>query len=391
MTDAEHDSERDHLPSASGVDRLVNCPGSVAAQRAIPSSPEPKDDIAAQGSRIAAARNTGDVSQLTDEDLEIWQHLTFMENEAFEAWRAAVPLNKGTPQPYREERFWVRDRTTQKPVASAKIDWGYIHGIHALLGDDKTGYLDVAPAPSNWQLRTQAIAVWHEHPWLTHIRVAISQHRFRSKFDPCDYTAKDLQHAEEELFHSIWLSEQPDAPRRPGKWCDHCKAKAYCIEAAAYMMVARATIPGPANLKPLVEEAIGRLSSAQIGRLWQQKRISNLIWDAIEDRLRTMSDEDLNAIGLKYRGTGSTSTITDLNKAYATLYAKALVTYEEFLAACKLPITALEDIIATRLQAQASINRSAMRKDTAKREYRRLLADVTEVEAKQPSIVPLDG
>ena len=366
------------------MERTIECPGSVAAEREHPS--DDTTGVAIEGQNIHRALETDDDEGLSDTEADIAEHLKALEQEALKEWLGQSGLTVAPPA-IREERMWVRDPKTLRPVASAKVDVAYILGKRALVIDNKTGYVDATPAPSNWQLRTQAIALKDEYPCVSHVRVAISQHRFRSKFDPCDYSPSDLKEAKQELLHGLWAARQPNAPRRPGKWCDYCSAKAHCVQAAAYAMVARASIPG--DLKSEVEAAVGLLSPQKLAHLWKHKSVSDKIWAACEDRLRAMSPEDLQAVGLTYRETGEATTVTDVLRAFEILHAEGLCTQDEFLSWCKARITSAEKVVVKRIAERQGLVVALGGLLSAKSHYRALLAPVITTKAKKPSIVAL--
>lgn len=380
------DGERLDLPSASRVERIVNCPGSPAAEAQCP--PEPSTEVAEEGTDIHDALAEGDTESLALNPAAIAQHLQTMEADALADWLAFHNVDHAPPR-FAHQRYWMRDHLL-KPIASGEIDVGYVlvEKQAALIGDFKTGYLDQATAPENWQLRTLAIVVWHEFDKaLQHIRVFLASHRFRSKLDPCDYTATDLKHAEHEILHAFWRANQPNAPRHAGPWCRYCRAKAYCVEAAAYSMVIYCTPVRAVReaIDPVQRAAM--LTPPQLSALWSRKGEIAAIYKAIGARLQAMPEADLNAIGLKRKSTGSSTTITDIQQAFALLYNAGLCTEEQFRSWCKLTLGPVEKHAAQLLHEKAAGAGQPITVEDAKKKFRALLAPVIASKPKAPAIV----
>ena len=227
---------RQNLPSASGIYRIVNCPGSLAAEKGLPDLPA--EQVTEEGTAIHEAAETGDTSELSGDPAAIAKRLRAMEDRVLEQWLADIPNYDGTiPQRHAEVRLWIRDRKTLELTASAQLDVLRVYEKWCLIIDFKTGFNDAPPADRNWQLLTQAICVHHEFPKVERFRVAIAASRLSSKLDIAEYSLADLEHADKELLHVLWLAKQSDAQRRPGEHCRWCKAKGICPEAATFSLV----------------------------------------------------------------------------------------------------------------------------------------------------------
>ncbi len=306
------DPERLGLPSASGMERFVNCAGSHEAERGMP--PLPKQLTTDQGTAIHEAAASGDDSALDEEELPIAERLARLEQQAVRDWGNAHGDAVTFFERTAERRLWIRDRKTMDLIASAQLDVYYIAGPYALVIDMKTGYKKTTPSERNWQLLTQAIALWHEYPQLAEFRVAIAASRLSSKLDLAVYDAFELATAENAIHAAIWRSKQPNPPRNPGTWCDYCRARANCAAYASWSSVALHSVRHDGS--PLgILEAVQSLSSAQCADIYRRVPMAKALFGHIEARLATLPDEELAKIGLVRKPGANVRCITDAGKA----------------------------------------------------------------------------
>ena len=347
--------ERDGLPSASGMDRYVHCPGAWAACRSAPPSPGGK--LAVQGTRIHDA-----IKDDTEEDLEVDEavikaNLQKLEVNALTQWtedNAVDPI----PSPLlREERLYFRAAKTLEPIATAKLDVAYLGNSSALNINYKTGFKIASDARGSWQLRTEMLCLWHTYQQLTHVRVAFAQSRLGDRYDYCDYDLRDIKHSEAELRHVLWKITLPGQPRNPGPWCAYCPAAATCPQASAYVLVVGLIVPlagGVSGLTPEGQKLV-----------WAQKGAVTAIFKSIEASLKALSDEDLAAIGMKREPNSDTRFVTDPQKLFELLYTNGLlmpntekdpdVSAREFHSWNKTTLGKLEKAVIPRLAAQKNI------------------------------------
>ena len=336
--------ERAGLPSASSMDRVVNCPGSVAAEAAAP--PSESTAVSAFGDRIHEALEIQDATGLELTEQEVALRLDDLETMAVQEWVTANAIQE-RPKPVREERNWVRDLMLQ-PIASAKIDVGYVGAETALVLDFKSGFLMPTPSHRNWQLRTQAVAVWREHPYLQEIWVGIAGNRLSDRLDLTRYNATELQFSFYEIRHALWRAAQPGATRVAGDWCKYCRARATCSEAAYYAVWI---------------QIIGEnkdLTAVQMKEVWQRSRVVDSIVEAIKTRLKELGTGPLNLIGLNLKP-GASVRKADIDKTYAILIEAGLITDAEFRSCCQLGIGKVQEIAVPRLRAKnPEINTKAL-------------------------------
>lgn len=378
--------ERFGLPSASAMDRVVNCPGSVSLELICP--PTKEEAVTEQGDRIHKALETSETIGLTPEDIKIYSRLKNLEDEAHANWQSEFSIEEHSLS--REQRLWINHPQTFKPLCSAKLDLFFIATGRALVIDWKTGFKDATPSESNWQLRTQLVALYQSNPTLKHIRVAIGQSRFITKFDFCDYTLADIQHSERELLHHLWKAEQPDAPRRPGDHCRYCKARGFCKEAAAWSLVPVIEVgnieaKSAKQSKSVVRDRVSKLSLEACAAIWERSKIANQIFDCIEERLKDLPVDELNQLGLGLKETGSVRECTDAQKLFEILYENGLCTDEkEFTTFLKPALTKMEDVVVPRLAEKKGITQ-----EMAKLLIYDIVSPAVLVKPKSPSLSKL--
>lgn len=373
--------ERENLPSASGIPRLVHCAGSRQAEVLFPG--EEQTEVATSGTAIHAALETGLDENLAVSEKDVAENMRKIEEQAILAWKQSIGAD-GVPSIHREQRLWIRDRKTLKLIASAKPDVVAVDGVHALALDFKSGFLDTESADANWQLKTQALAVWHEYPEVTHVRVGIIQHRFGSKYDPCDYTLEDLKQAEAELKFYLHLAAQAGAPRVPGKHCRYCRARGACPEANAMALIPNISVP--VTDKKQVFDRVSLLNVNQLAAIRERKTLIEAILDAVDSRMKQLPAEELATVGLELKPNSPMRTLPDIQKVYELLKRENLLEDDaEFRTLCKVSIGAIEELTIPRIQKKLG---GGSVKD-ADAELVKLLAPIVVPSPKSPSLKPI--
>ena len=315
---------REGRPSASNLDRLVHCPGSLAAERGMPELPT--QAVTEEGSAIHAALETGDDTKLEMTEREIKSRLIEIEDTALGEWMSQFDSGLHA-ETHHEKRLWIRNRATLDKVASAQLDIFHVLANQALVIDTKTGFADATPSERNWQLKTQAVALWQAYPAVERVRVAIAHVRLTSKFDACEYSLDDLRHAEREVLHAVWRTEQPDAPRVPGSHCRYCRAQGVCREMATWALVA-----SHADAMPVADELgvalhVGKMTPGELAYVHSRKRLANVLFDAVSARMKTLPTDVLTSIGYELAPGVKRRDITDVTQAFLRL--KPLLQYEK--------------------------------------------------------------
>ena len=120
-----------------------------------------------------------------------------------------------------------------------------------LLRDWKTGGGYVPPARRNLQLRAYASGIARRFGITGQVSIGIVQPLVRSVPDCWTLTGAELEADEDRIRRIEAATRQPGAERRPGPWCEHCRAKDRC-EARARVAAEVAVIADPvASLRAL--------------------------------------------------------------------------------------------------------------------------------------------
>lgn len=303
------DAERLDLPSASSFGMDCLCPGRRQMLATLPDGyVEPEDEVATRGALLHRAWELGNASELTEEeDIEIFETGNRNGQQLLAQWRQDFGLENVREGP-REERFFLNDPATMRPIASARLDIHWIGesqstlthhgGTHVLVDERKSLWCsNLPPSEKAWQGRLQVVLASNEYD-AQHVRFAFNKPMLRST-DVCDYMPGDIAHAGAAILYHVWETKQPGAQRIAGSHCRFCPCKPFCPEAASWSLlpsvIARAASPSPAD----IEQAVNALVPADLVRVWQASAIVGKIQDAVKARLKGFSDEDLVALGIE--------------------------------------------------------------------------------------------
>lgn len=342
---AESD-ERGGLPSASDT-AFWNCPGQRNLFQEIKPEPEPTNPDAERGTRIHDAFQTENVSELSSEEFDTYKRGTeFLENLLIQ-WRKDFSIVSYEEMP-REKRYWmVSDQFV--PMTSAKLDRHFIGkdakgNVHALVADLKSGFVpNLVAAPKSTQLRVQLVCMVLDigdiGDEIVSTRVAyVKPKRFEGFRDYCDYSKEDIGSAIRWVQTHLWESKKEEAQRIPGKHCDHCPVKAWCREAGAYAMLP-VSIVGTAD----VEARIRQMSAIDLVKIWESQSIITKILKAVSTRLKNLSPEELESLGV-VRGKGSeTPEITKVAECVEYLRSRTF-TDEEIYSCMEFSTTKVANI-----------------------------------------------
>lgn len=299
------DDSRLDLPSASSIERYVQCPRSLFLERANPG--ESSSAWAARGTRIHDANERGDVSDLVEDEADIVVRNRQCEERLYNQWMA--DFNLTSPVIYREYRVYITHNL--EPIASVKMDLVAIacdqeSRVHALVLDLKSGRLEVSTPAANWQLRTGAVACYRE--WdADHVRVAITQ-PLRKEQPPCDYTRDTLTAAFLLLQSKLNAAKKPDAELNMGAWCQYCKARHLCpkVKEVEQQLVA------------LKEVSWGAVPVERKPELFKRAKLARKLIDDLIEKIEAEVDE--GKIPGLMRGPGSNvRSITDPIELYSIM------------------------------------------------------------------------
>jgi hypothetical protein len=250
-----------HSPTgASGAERWMNCPGSVAAIAALPPDPpnkkgrkEPAYRAAGnQAHEVAAlAFNTGrSAAELVGprwpnfrpKDADAVQHLIdwiFLRKALLEERYDTVVLRVETP-------IGDPDGDFRGTVDIYLLCFEGFHAVYSEVYDYKHGTGLVVPVERNPQLMYYAHGVQRIHPRVSLFGLGIIQPRLVDYKKPEEWTitGPELQEwATNELFPAILRTKEKDAPLKAGPWCRFCLAAETCATFAE--------AGGKASLPPL--------------------------------------------------------------------------------------------------------------------------------------------
>lgn len=329
---------RMNLPSASGFYRDAECHGNRNLIRAV-SELEPIVDTPTEyserGTRIHAARETGNTFNLESDELASYKSGLKLEKGFISDWKDEIGIDSAIEGP-RELRLWINHPQNLAPMMSGQLDVHFLSsdGKHAAIADWKTGMASgCGSANKNWQLRIQAVLTWLEYPSLEHIRAGfIKPDSFGSGVDYCDFTLFDLENILRHIYYILWQTQQPDARLRAGEWCKYCPAKNRCPEAIA---MSRLPALMPQNMEIAPKRAkvlVADIPIEAVREAWGKRTAVKNIVEAMADRLRALPPEEKYRLGLKMNLGRKGDFIKDVKGAFDALIAGGFT--EEQLWSC---------------------------------------------------------
>lgn len=349
--------QRRGVPSASGMQRLHECPPSFDLERLAP--PEEHREDAASGTRIhAVLALEADAATLSMAELETCDMCNDASMKVIEEWNGAPGMV--TPDQTLYERrlgltafgkvLDVMPESTADFIFTGQADLILVKGKRGLVIDYKTGRGDTAEAIDNAQLAALAVLVWLRYG-VDEIRVAIVQ-PWAGKPTIADYTENALLLAKGWLLDTInaaSMSTPEDV--RAGEWCKWCKAKATCpaLRTAALQTIEvldSATVPhGDMQRSALFARAM-ELSPERLLGAYRGLAMVKMMAAAIEGAFRQrVTDGEMP--GWTVETKPGNREVTDVQKAFAAL-APLGVTDGDMLEASSVSITALEEAVRKR-------------------------------------------
>lgn len=369
MNAATYD-ERHGVPSASAMERLVNCPPSHELAKLLP--PEREDEVgedAKSGTRIhAALSNDLPLAELNAAEAETYS----MCGEQAQRLIAEFGLTEAAEAIY-ETRLGltvlgkVLPATAKNKLAqfrfTGQADLILIEGDRALVIDYKTGRGDYADAVDNAQLASLAALVCLWRP-LRAVRVAIVQ-PWVGPPTVADYDEAAMWKAVDWLHASLNKAElATPADRRAGAWCKFCRVgkagRCEVANGAALELVeviepeSLATLPDDKQREAMFARAMelpAEKLAATMRGLAMVERFVNAIKGAARQRAR--EDEEFQRFWTLRQKKGKRS-ITDVRKVFERLAAHG-VTAEAFTALCSIGLGDVKDLLrkATGAKGQA--------------------------------------
>lgn len=322
---------RKGLPSASGLQRLVLCPGSWRAEAQYPEKEE--SAAAAAGTRLHKHMELGTLPE-DAEEAEACMWCCKTERALVEEYIGEVELV------YREQRFWDNCQRF-----SGQADVVYIGGGKAMVLDYKFGRGTVVEARQNCQLYGLSLLVFDNCPEVEEVYAGILQ-PFMSRQKPqlVRFRKADEKGLRSYIYSALDAAQREGAALKPGETqCKYCRAAGSCP--ALGLTVATASAMELTRWE--------QWSLDERRKAWDASRLAKKYVEAIERKIRADLEAGVELPGLEL-GEGKVSfVVDDAAGAFGVLNAMLDVTGEEFTACCKVGMTGLDKLVHAKLVAQA--------------------------------------
>lgn len=364
------EDERAQKPSASGLQRLIACPGSWLASLACP--PQESSADAAMGTRLHAHMEHG----TTPEDADEAEACAWCRGRAAR-WASELVGENATE--IEEVRWWSRGNDF-----SGKVDKVYYNqraGV-VLIIDYKFGRGEVAPAESNMQLAGYALLAVDNLPHVVTVYVGILQpYVSRAEKLPRRWNADEADALRLYLSLAIKNAQTPGAPLIPGEaQCKYCPALATCPAVKLTVQTvsnADAVLTHWDALAPSLKRQAYDL--AKLGAKWCK---------AVEEKTRATLQAGQPVDGLCLKPGAKCLQVKNAAQAFALAqkaYPEA-ITAETFVACCSVAIGKLDDLLIPAAKAKDG----TLTVDAAKAQIRATLAPACSIRQNEPSVAKLE-
>lgn len=353
--------ERRGVPSASAMQRVVNCPPSHAMARLLPPEKEGEaGEDAQRGTRIHFAL-AGD---LPEAELNAADAETF---DLCQRQAKALAVGWGLPEDFvavRERRLGLtllgrvlevtpKSRAEFRFTGQADLILIDDANHRALVIDYKTGRGDCDAAIDNAQLASLAALVYLWRP-VRALRVAIVQ-PWAGQPTVADYDEKALRRAVDWLYASLTRAElATPADAKAGSWCKHCRVgKAGRCETANRAALEVVEVVRPESLATLPEDTQREAMFARAMELPAEKLAATMNGLAMVERFvaaikgaarqRAGEDAEFQRFWTLREKKGRRS-ISDVRKVFERCASQG-VTAEAFTALCSIGLGDVKDLI----------------------------------------------
>lgn len=355
------------LPSASGIERIILCPGSREMEVGLP---ETKRNITEEGTLLHSVL----AGESSYDDLTFDQQAVIDRVREIEAQIVRETFGDKPVDVIRGRRQWYPSGTTPA-LFSGETDVIYRAQDRSisLIIDYKMGYIPVTNIAQNPQLGSYALLEGSDFG-PDEIRVAVIQPRCANPREIARYTMPaDVQRLDLEIRNIIQTSEVPNAPRFAGeKQCKYCRAKGICPEArkAAYEI---------AEIRPLdLEKRLANMPGTELSTLLDLRKQAKEVIEAIEIEAKNRLNENINAIpGYGLKPGNQIRSIINPVASYKAMEA-AGVTAAEFMAACDVKVTKLEEVFGLVKKLKGA---------SVKKEFNATMSDLITLKQNAPSLV----
>ncbi len=365
-------------PSASGIFRLAQCPGSWLAESKCP--PEEESEDAATGTYLHDCME----HNRTPDDPEQAELIEFCFQVEGELVEDIFDEEASNLTIIREERMIATDEDGNV-IFSGKPDKVYYSPLKdiALILDYKFGRLAVDPVEQNRQLAALAVLLRYKLGSCPSTIFAgiIQPYVSRRKPQLVKFLPEHLDAAERYLRKIIADAEVPNAPLRPDeKACRYCRAKTAC---------------------PAVKMALVNVTSGDLTASWEQwspeKRreaydLAQLAkkWAAsVEAKIKADLKAELEIPGLCLTSGKKAFTVTDPAAAFNVLHElfPDSIGATAFTSCCKVGITELDKLVHSVRKLQG-IQTTV---DESKKWLRKTLAECASTKVSEGSVKEIGG
>lgn len=348
---------RKGVPSASGMARLMNCPGSWLGEKSI-TDPEEPSEYAESGTRIAqmvedSFKSSGyfnPVAGATESEKRQAERMIKDTKMAFDAaaehFRSTIEPSSGISAhlagniAVSEHRMWSIGATNaysgQADVMIANESEGFL-----MIVDHKSGWNEVAEPMDNWQLKTLAVLA-SQRIKSNGVYAVIAQPN-HGKPKMAYFSNAQISTFKSEIHVGIRNAKTPGAEfKASADSCRYCKFRKKCDEAkSVFMSVATGKIPD--NLQ-LALEMID---------------VADMVAEDIRSQARKALEADPNSVpGWRLRHGSNRLSIKSAPLAFSKV--SDVITPQEFATCTSVKAGELTDMFATKVGLPKSKAREAL-------------------------------
>lgn len=362
---------REGRPSASGLSRLVGCPGSWVAEQL--AGEDEETEAARHGTELHKCMEDG----TTPEDAEDADAVEWCRRTELEAAERYLQVPQNMTYVEREQRLWDSQRKFSGQADAVFMDAvDAEQDLHepsvALVVDYKFGRGEVDGAERNYQLAALALLVSEKYPSVQTVYAAILQ-PFVSQDTPrvVKYTRASLPAARDAIYAAIAAAERPGAEFRPSMHaCKYCKAAKTCPACSGHTACLT------------VVKRWDELSLPARAELYRRAKLAEKLAEKIQEAVRRDLTTGLEIPGLKLGAGSKKFTVTDAGKAFGLLSSELGVTPDEFTGCCKVQISQLDKVVHAKYKER----NEKQTQEASKASLRKMLEGCAEMKQSAGSI-----